>query len=69
MGYRGLGTLSPALVHSVDWSCSGMALTNKPLLAANLHERLALGQTANHPSKCPLWVIPATSVSHSATSA
>ena len=52
-----LEPLSPAPVHSVDWSSSGMALTNKPLLAANLHERLALGQTANHPSKCPLWVM------------
>ena len=34
-----------------------MALTNKPLLAANLDERLTLGHTANHPPKCPLRVI------------
>ena len=42
-----MGVLEPFLLllcYSVDWSSSGMALTNKPLLAANLHERLVWGQ-------------------------
>ena len=41
VGYGGLGTLSPAPVHSVDWSTSGTALTNNLFSTASLDDRMA----------------------------